>query len=74
MSKTGLALAAFALFALGGTMGNASLGPDQPMIPQAREFSGNLLAQHSTECRGGYRIIHQVESRGKTMPGVIIRC
>jgi len=33
-----------------------------------------ILAQRSTECVGGYRIIGRVEGRGKVTGGVIVRC
>ena len=33
-----------------------------------------ILAQSSTECVGGYRIIGRVEGRGKVTGGVIVRC
>ena len=73
MSKAGLALAALAFLAAGSATGHAAIGPDRPAAPQEPEISAEVLAQ-ATPCRGGYRIIHQVESRGKPMPGVIVRC
>ena len=40
----------------------------------ARDEAPLILAQRSTECVGGYRIIGRVEGRGKVTGGVIVRC
>jgi hypothetical protein len=73
MSKAGLTLAALTVLAFGSAAGHAAIGPNQPTAPQAQEIAGDVLAQ-ATQCRGGYRIIHQVESKGRTTGGVIVRC
>ena len=51
------------------------LGPAAPIRAVAALSGASLvLAQRSTECVGGYRIIGRVEGRGKVSGGVIVRC
>jgi hypothetical protein len=56
-------------------VGYSGLGSDAPIGRVAAPDGAPLiLAQRSTECVGGYRIIGRVEGRGKVTGGVIVRC
>jgi hypothetical protein len=51
------------------------IGSDAPTGRAAAPDGTPLnLAQRATECVGGYRTIGQVEGRGKTTGGVVVRC
>jgi len=61
------------LAAMSGRPALSAVGENAEM-PRNSASSRFDIAQTATPCRGGYRLIQLVQSRGEPAPGVLVRC